>query len=181
MPWALATLACGHFLAMTTILLPFSLMTVLVMWDRELRIGAGLLVVVMGIYLLVTRRHPRFLARVPPGRLALWSFLAAMAHGAGLMLVPIYLGLCGDPTMQDAGHLAAGELMAGNLLMALLVATVHTAAMSLAGGAVAAGVYFWLGLKFLQRSWFNLDVLWAFSLVLVGCIGAGAALSQAGS
>lgn len=97
------------------------------------------------------------------------------------MLVPIYLGICGDPTMQDAGHLAAGELMAANLLMALLVATVHTTAMSLAGGAIAAGVYFWLGLKFLQRSWFNLDLLWAFSLILVGCIGAGAALGQAGS
>jgi hypothetical protein len=24
----------------------------------------------------------------------LWSFAVAIAHGAGLMLVPIYLGLC---------------------------------------------------------------------------------------
>jgi hypothetical protein len=178
--WALAALAGGHFLAMTAILLPFSLMTTLVIWERALRIGAGLLVVAMGVYLLINRRHPRFLARVPPGRLALWSFLAAMAHGAGLMLVPIYLGLCTDPTMQDAGHLAAGELMAGNLLMALLVATVHTAAMSLAGGALAAGVYYWLGLKFLTRSWFNLDVLWACSLILVGCLGAGIAWGETG-
>jgi hypothetical protein len=180
MPWALAALACGHFVAMTAILLPFSLMTTLVTWERELRIGAGLVVVAMGVYLLINRRHPRFLARVPPGRLAVWSFLAAMAHGAGLMLVPIYLGLCGDPAMQDAGHQAAGALMAGNLAMALLVAAVHTAAMSLAGGALATGVYYWLGLKFLRRSWVNLDVVWALSLILVGCIGAGIALGKTG-
>jgi hypothetical protein len=180
LPWALGALAGGHFLAMTVILLPFSLMTNLVTWERELRFGAGLVVVSMGLYLLIIRRHPRFLARVPPGRLALWSFLAAMAHGAGLMLVPIYLGLCGDPAMQEAGHMAAGQLMAANLKTAFLVAVVHTAGMSLAGGALAAGVYFWLGLRFLSRSWFNLDVLWALSLIVVGCVGAGTVLAQTG-
>jgi hypothetical protein len=176
LPWAIAALSGGHFLAMTLILLPFSMLTGLVMWEQELRVGAGILVIATGCFLLITRRHPRFLARVPPSKLALWSFLAAMAHGAGLMLVPIYLGLCGDPAMQDAGHLAAGDLMAANLMTAFLVAVVHTAAMSLAGSALAAGVYFWLGLRFLKRSWFNLDVLWALSLILVGCIGAGTAL-----
>ncbi len=180
LPMAVAALAGGHFLAMTAILLPFSLMTTLVTWERELRIGAGLLVVAMGVYLFITRRHPRFLARVPPARLALWSFLAAMAHGAGLMLVPIYLGLCGNPAMQDAGHLAAGALMAANARTALFVAVVHTAAMSLAGGALAFGCYYWLGLRFLTRSWFNLDNLWALSLILVGCIGIAGALGHLG-
>ncbi len=147
-------------------------------WERELRIGAGLLVAGMGLFLLIYRRHPRFLARVPPGRLALWSFLAAMAHGAGLMLVPIYLGLCGDPGTLDAGHQAAGALMAANFQTALLVAIVHTAAMSVAGSALAVGIYVWLGLRFLSRTWFNLDVVWALSLIVVGSIGAGAALAQ---
>lgn len=178
MPKALAAMAAGHFLAVAVILLPFSLMTALVTWERELRIGAGLLVVAMGVYLLINRRHPRFLARVPPGRLALWSFLAAMAHGAGLMLLPLYLGICGDPDMVDEGHRAAGTLMADTLWTALLVAGLHTAAMSLAGGVFAVGVYLWLGLKFLTRTWFNLDVVWALSLVLVGSIGAGMAVAQ---
>jgi hypothetical protein len=180
LPLALAALAAGHFLAMMAILLPFSLMTTLVVWERELRIGAGFLVVAMGLYLLINRRHPRFLARVPPGKLALWSFLAAMAHGAGLMLVPIYLGICGDPNAQDAGHLAAGALMAANLQTAVLVAIVHTAAMSVAGGTIAAGVYYWLGLRFLTRSWFNLDFAWAVSLIMVGAIGIATALGVQG-
>ena len=176
LPAAVMALAAGHFLAMTAILLPFSLMVPLATWERELRLAAGLLVIAMGAYLLITRRHPRFLARVPPGRLVLWSFLAATAHGAGLMLVPIYLGLCGDPALLDAGHRAAGDLMATTLGTALLVAVVHTATMSLAGGALAVGVYLWLGLRFLQRSWFNLDVVWALSLIAVGTIGIITAL-----
>jgi hypothetical protein len=172
---ALAALAFGHFLAMTAILLPFSLMTALVMWERELRLGAGLLVVSLGIYLLINRKHPRFLARIKPTRLALWSFLAAMAHGAGLMLVPIFLGICKADDL-DAGHQAAGSLMAGNVGTAFVVATVHTLAMTAAGGLIAAIIYFWLGLKFLSSTWFNLDVVWALSLILVGAFGVFSAL-----
>lgn len=172
---ALGLLAAGHFVAMAAILLPFTVMVSLVTWEIEIRIGAGLLVMAMGLYLMVNRRHPRMLARVPPGRLALWSFLAALAHGAGLMLVPIYLGLC-DLDMLDAGHVAATELMAEHAGTALSVALAHTVAMALAGGALALAIYHWVGLKFLTQSWFNLDMLWAGSLVLVGGIGVWTAL-----
>ena len=163
-------LAFGHFLAMIGILLPFTIMIVLIEWEAEIRIGAGLLVIAMGIYLLVNRRHPKFLARVHPARLALWSFLAAMAHGAGLMLVPIYLGICAV-SADETGHLAAQNLMGNNIVAAFTVAAVHTLSMTLAGGLIAVVIYIWLGLKFLSRTWFNLDVVWALSLVLVGAFG----------
>lgn len=170
MPKALAMLALGHFLAMIGILLPFTLMIALIEWKVEIRIAAGLLVIAMGIYLLINRRHPKFLARVHPARLALWSFLAAMAHGAGLMLVPIYLGICGIGA-NETGHLAAQNLMGDNIVTAFSVAAVHTFSMTIAGGLIAVVIYFWLGLKFLSRTWFNLDVVWALSLVLVGAFG----------
>lgn len=164
---ALGALAVGHLLAMAAILLPFSALFVLVDWQRPIQIGAAFLVIGLGIYLLINRRHPRFLARVPPTKLALWSFLVAMAHGAGLMLVPIYLGIC-RTIETNAGHAAADQLISGNLSAAVAVALAHTAAMTVSGGAIAAGVYHWVGLKFLSQSWFNLDVLWALSLILVG-------------
>lgn len=170
LPKALAMLAIGHFLAMIGILLPFSMMIVLVTWDVEIRIAAGGLVIAMGVYLLINRRHPKILARIHPARLALWSFFAATAHGAGLMLVPIYLGIC-TISADNAGHLAAQSLMGNNIKIAFAVAAVHTLSMTLAGGLIAVVVYFWLGLKFLSRTWFNLDVLWATSLVLVGTFG----------
>lgn len=174
MPKALAMLALGHFLAMIGILLPFSMMIVLIQWEVEIRIGAGLLVVAMGCYLLINRRHPKILARVHPARLALWSFLAAMAHGAGLMLVPIYLGICAVG-QEETGHLAAQDLMGNNIMTAFAVAAVHTFSMTIAGGLIAVVIYVWLGLKFLSRTWFNLDVVWALSLVLVGAFGIYAA------
>lgn len=175
LPKALTLLAAGHFIAMIAILLPFSLMLFLVEWEREIRIGAGVLVVAMGIYLLINRRHPRVLARVHPARLALWSFLAAMAHGAGLMLVPMYLGICAIAE-NDTGHLAAEALMQGNVGTAFGVAFVHTLAMTVAGGMVAAVIYFWVGLRFLSKTWFNLDLVWAMSLVVVGLFGVASAL-----
>src|SRR6056297_1629704 len=164
---ALLALALGHLLAMTAILLPFSFLFWLVDYQREIQTGAALLVIALGIYLLINRRHPRFLARVPPSRLALWSFLAAMAHGAGLMLVPIYLGIC-ETVDTDTGHAAADTLIGGNVTIAAAVALLHTGAMMLSGGALAYGVYRWLGLRFLSKGWFNLDLVWALSLILVG-------------
>jgi len=175
LPKALVALGAGHLLAMAAILFPFSMLLALAEWQREIQIGASLLVIALGLYLLVNRRHPRFLSRVPPSRLALWSFLAAMAHGAGLMLVPIYLGIC-RTVETDAGHAAAGSLMQGSVAIAATVAVAHTLAMTLSGGAVAAGVYGWLGLRFLSRSWLNLDAVWASSLVLVGGLSLAATL-----
>lgn len=171
---ALGMLAAGHLVAMLAILLPFSLMSTLYLWEKELRIGAGIIVVLMGVYLLINRKHPRFLARVHPAKLALWSFLAAMAHGAGLMLVPIYLGICGSD-VSDGGHLAVQQLLGKNTVNALSVAVVHTLAMTLAGGIIATVIYFWLGLKFLSKTWFNLDIVWAMSLIVVGTAGIYAA------
>ena len=166
---ALLALAGGHLIAMAAILFPFSALLFLADWQREIQIGAAVLVIALGVYLMFNRRHPRFLARVPPSRLALWSFLAAMAHGAGLMLVPIYLGIC--RTLEtDSGHAAAADLMSGNAAIAVTVALAHTLAMTLSGGALAFGVYRWLGLKFLSKSWFNLDLVWALSLIAVGAI-----------
>jgi hypothetical protein len=166
---ALLALAGGHLLAMAAILFPFTALLFLAQWQREIQIGASCLVIALGVYLVTNRRHPRFLARVPPSRLALWSFLAAMAHGAGLMLVPIYLGIC-RTIETDAGHAAAADLMTSDAGIAVVVSIVHTLAMTLSGGALAVAVHRWLGLRFLSKSWFNLDLVWALSLILVGTI-----------
>ena len=162
---ALWPLSVGHVLAILLMLLPFALLLALAEWQREIRAAAALVVIGFGIFRLVERRHPRALARIPPTQLALWSFAIAMAHGAGLMLVPIYLGLCATPAH---GHEAAGPLVEASLAMAVLVSIVHVATMIGAGGCLAWLVYRYLGPKFVSLSWFNLDATWAISLILVG-------------
>jgi hypothetical protein len=172
---ALGPLSAGHLLAMLSVLLPFALLATLVEWQRQIQIGASLLVIGFGIFRLLDRRHPRALARIAPAQLGLWSFAVAIAHGAGLMLVPIYLGLCrlGD---LDHGHEAAGALIQSNLGMAVLVSVVHASAMIATGGVLAWLVYRYLGLKFVSRSWFNLDAIWAVSLILVGALALAISL-----
>jgi hypothetical protein len=175
---ALWPLMVGHLLAMLVVILPFSLLVALVEWQRQIQIGASLLVIGFGIFRFVNRRrHPRALARIRPTQLGLWSFAVAIAHGAGLMLVPIYLGLCRAADL-DRGHEAAGALINANLGMAVLVSVVHSVAMIAAGGFLAWLVYRYLGLKFVSRSWFNLDATWAVSLVLVGVVSLAFSLTD---
>ena len=174
---ALWPLTAGHFLAMLSMLLPFALLVVLVERRREIQIGASLLVIGFGVFRLVNRRHPRALARIRPTQLGLWSFAVAIAHGAGLMLVPIYLGLC---RAADRGHEAAGALINANFGMAVMVSVVHSVAMIAAGGICAWLIYRYLGLKFVSRSWFNLDATWAVSLILVGALSLAFSLHIVG-
>ncbi|MGB0084507.1 MAG: hypothetical protein WBP94_03925 [Rhodomicrobiaceae bacterium] len=174
---ALWPLTIGHLLAMLAVLLPFSLLIALVEWQRPIQIGASLLVIAFGVFRFVNRRHPRALARIRPTQLGLWSFAVAIAHGAGLMLVPIYLGLC-RAANADSGHAAAGALINANLGMAVLVSAVHSLAMITAGGLSAWLVYRYLGLKFVSRSWFNLDATWAVSLILVGTLSLAVSLAN---
>jgi hypothetical protein len=173
---ALWPLAVGHLLAMLVVMLPFALLVALVEWQRQIQVGASLLVIAFGIFLVVNPRHPRVLARIPPTQLGLWSFAVAIAHGAGFMLVPIYLGLCRAADL-DRENKAIGALINGNLGMAVLVSSVHSVAMMAAGGGLAWSVYRYLGLKFVSRSWFNLDATWAVSLAVVGALSLAFSLS----
>jgi hypothetical protein len=172
----MAPLAGGHFMAVATALLPFALLSWYVEWSHVIRIGAGMAVLLFGAFKLINRRHPRLLARIPPTRLAWWSFLMASAHGAGLMLVPFMLGLCAAPA-GETGHAAVMAYTArANLGAALLVAAVHTLMTILAGTGMAWVVYRYLGLRFLRRAWLDLDAVWGASLVFAGAAGIGLAM-----
>jgi hypothetical protein len=48
--------------------------------------------------------------------------------------------------------------------------------MIVAGGIMAWIAYRYVGSKLVTRSWFNLDAVWAVSLILVGLVGLLAAL-----
>ena len=178
---ALLPLTGGHFMAMAVVLLPVAWLGWVAQWALPVRIGAGVLVLLFGLYKLLRPRHPRLLARVRPTQLAWWSFLMATAHGAGLMLLPFMLGLCAAPApgaaggataWADAGHATVMDQLArSTLATALGVATAHALAMLAAGGAIAWLVYRWLGLRALRSAWLNLDRAWGLSLVAAGGVG----------
>ena len=112
-----------------------ALLSWLLMWSREIRVGAGLLVLLFGVSRLFQRRHPRWLTRVRPSQLLLWSLLMATAHGAALMLLPFVMGLCETPA-APAGrapgvfeHESMMLLMRSNVATAVVVSLLHSAAM----------------------------------------------------
>ena len=171
----LVPLASGHFLAMSAALLPISILLDYLDWSQEVRIVAGAAIAAFGGYKLANRRHPRALARLGPNHLTLWSFFIATAHGAGLMLAPVYLGLCKAPapapwpTINQA-HAAIVNFMRSGIATSIAVSIVHTFAMVISGGAIAWIVYRWAGLKILRHAWFNLESVWAASLVTTGVL-----------
>lgn len=167
---ALPPIALGHFLAMVAAWLPFALLGLYLQESDGVRFAAGAVLVAFGVHRLA-RRHPRYLARVGPSRIVLWSFLMATAHGAGLMLVPVILGLCGD----DSGRQAMTAIGSGGASLALLAAAVHTFAMLATGALIAWLVYRYLGLRLLGRSWLNVELLWGLLLVGAGGVALGAA------
>ena len=85
----------------------------------------GVALLGFAVYKVATRfRHPRWVGmRVSPRELVLWSFLMASAHGAGLMLVPVLVGLRGEgvsacwPTHGHAGHLGHLPTAASDALL----------------------------------------------------------------
>ncbi|HEX5683513.1 MAG TPA: hypothetical protein VFY73_05695 [Ideonella sp.] len=165
-------LGTGHLLAMALVLVPFTLLSWLLQWSSEIRLAAGSLVLLFGVSRLLWRRHPRWLVRVRPSQLALWSFLMATAHGAALMLLPILLGLCATPAASAPtgafDHEAVMQLMRTGLVTALVVSLVHTAAMIGSGLGLAWVVYRYLGLRALRATWFDLDRIWALGLIVSG-------------
>ena len=167
-------LGAGHFAAMAVVLVPFAMLAWYVEWSRTIRIVAAIALLLFGVHRLVVRRHPRMVVRVPPTRLAWWSLLVATAHGAGLMLVPLALGLCtSTPATGSAGaaaHARLADSLRNGVATALTVSIVHTIAMIAAGLALAWIVYRYLGLRFLTRSFFDLDRVWGASLVATGAI-----------
>ena len=129
-------------------------------------VGAGLLL--FGALRLISHRHPRWASmRVGFRRLTLWSFLMATAHGAGLMVVPVFLGMV-EAASPHACHVPA---TAGGTFMASIVATgLHAAGYLSVTAIISIVVFEKVGVGLLRKAWLNLDVLWAAALILTGVL-----------
>jgi hypothetical protein len=164
---SLLPIALGHEASIVIVVVAVSL-TEQVVPPHLIRLLAALLLLSFGLYKLARpHSHPGGVGmRVGFAGLAGWSFLMSSAHGAGLMLAPVLLGM----PVVGAYH-SLSEIS----LQAVLAATVHVTAMLAVMAVVAVVVYEKVGLGILRRGWFNLDLGW--SLVLVGS-GAVTLFSQ---
>ena len=156
-------IALGHALSIALFAGAF-LWAGLVIDPRAVRVGAGLFLIGWALYHWRYGHRHRVRVGMQTGlaALALWSFLMATTHGAGLMLWPVLMPLC-FPVGSEPTFL-------GPFVTALLGLGIHTLAMLTVSTAVAVAVYEWIGLEILRHAWLNLDLIWTLALVLAGAL-----------
>ena len=112
--------------------------------------------------------HPRWAGmRVSMGGLTVWSFLMATAHGAGLMVVPVFMGMSITGVGEHAHHMLGAEAGAG---AAVFATGLHAVGYLATTALIAVLVFEKLGVGILRRAWFNLDLIWSAVLVATGTL-----------
>lgn len=160
---SLVPIALGHAAAIGIVV--YSVMVLgLAIGTRPLSVIGGVLLIAWGLFHALYGYRHRVNVGMQTGfaGLAVWSFLMATAHGAGLMLIPALV-----PLQEHMEHMH-GAMPSGSLMIASLAVAVHTLSMLAVTGLTAIIVYDWVGLAFLRRGWINLDVLWTAALILAG-------------
>jgi len=165
---ALPAIALGHEASIGAVALLVALGQIVAGVELMRPLGAVALIVFGGYKLVRPRSHPRWVGlRVGPRELVVWSFLMSSAHGAGLMLLPVLLGLplaSGESDLPMFGRDLAAPLQDG------LAVLVHTFAMLAVMSLVAIAVYEKVGVDMLRRAWFNVDLVWATVVIAAGVV-----------
>jgi len=170
---SLVPIAIGHELSIALVAALVAGLSV-VADSSALRVGAAAVLLCFGVFRFVKpRAHFRWTSmRVTDRELTLWSFLMSTAHGAGLMVAPVLIGL---QASVDGAHARAHDqadlgLLGGSLGTGAVGIALHIVAMLTVMGVVAVVVYDRLGLRVLRRAWLNTDHLWAAAFVLAAGI-----------
>jgi hypothetical protein len=171
---ALLPLATGHLVAIAAVAIVVGVVGLAVSLGWLRWVVAGLLLG-LGGWKLVRTSHPRYGGMAVGDReVAVWSFLMASAHGAGLMVVPFLLRVVRPVAGMQHEHGAHAAQLAGVIppipVAGIGVALVHTAGYLLVTGLVAVIVYERLGLRLLGKAWLNVDRLWAGALIATAVV-----------
>jgi len=167
---ALVPLGVGHACAIALALL-VGVTAGWVIPNDAIRWPIGTVLVLLGIRRLLRQKHPRWGGmRIGILGLTFWSFLVATAHGAGLMVLPVWLGMtdsfAGNGATSHAGHGVA----TGGLTVGLTATAVHGISYLFVTAMIAWIVFRKVGIGLLRTAWINLDVIWAAALIVSGVL-----------
>ena len=162
---AVGPLAFGHALGIG-VTIAVAMLAGLALEPTKLKWLVAVLLLGTGLWHLVRPTHLSAGGmRIGPRAIATWSFLMSLAHGAGLMVVPLVLGR--DEVMEHPAHVHHASLIGGPVVTATLL---HSAGYLAVTALVAIVVYERLGLRLLRSYWFNLDALWAVALIVTAAV-----------
>jgi len=162
---ALLPIGVGHACAVAAAV-ALGIVAGIVLPTDVLRWPIAATLVAIGIQRLVRHRHPRYGSmRIGLAGLTIWSFLVATAHGAGLMVLPIWLRISAAPGDHSA-HLHGTATLTSGLVATL----VHSASYLFVTAVIAWIVFHKLGVGLLRKAWINLDLIWAAALIASGAL-----------
>lgn len=167
---AMCAIAIGHALSV------FAILSLAFLLGRYISatwfgLAAALSLAGLGSWRLLRGRHPRWVGmRVNFRDLIWWSCLMASAHGAGLMLLPVFVigdgAWCGVSSASPLKSAAAFPEFYDSIPGVF----VHSLSQFVVAGIVAWVVYDIVGLVVLRKSWFNADLVWSCGLILAGLL-----------
>ena len=164
---ALGPLGLGHALAVAAAL-TLAATAGAVLSAGALRGIVAACLLMLGMQRLFRHAHPRWASmRVGFNRLTLWSFLMASGHGAGLMVVPIFLGMTDPPAPAHACHTAVAT---STMWTAIFATALHATGYLAVTAIVSVVVFEKIGVGLLRKAWLNLDVMWAAALIVSGVL-----------
>jgi hypothetical protein len=168
---SLLPIAIGHELALILVA-GIVLLAAEVIDPQALHIAAAVVLFSFGIFRFVKpRAHPRWTRmRVNNRELTLWSFLMSSAHGAGLIIAPVLIGIgSASAATEPEDHVPATADVASFAVSGVGL-ILHVAAMIAVMAVIAVVVYDKLGVAVLKKAWLNTDQLWAAAFIVAAVI-----------
>jgi len=168
---SLLPIAIGHELALIVVA-GIVIVAAEVIDPQALHIAAAVVLFAFGIFRFVKpRAHPRWTKmRVNNRELTLWSFLMSSAHGAGLIIAPVLIGIGSASAATDPEDHVPAHADVASFAVDAVGLLLHVAAMIAVMAVVAVVVYEKLGVAVLRKAWLNTDQLWAAAFIVAAVI-----------
>jgi hypothetical protein len=168
---SLLPIAIGHELALIVVA-AVVLLAAEVIDPEALHIAAAVVLFSFGIFRFVKpRAHPRWTKmRVNNRELTLWSFLMSSAHGAGLIIAPVLIGIGSASAASDPEDHVPATADVASFAVSGVGLVLHVVAMIAVMAVIAVVVYEKLGVAVLKKAWLNTDQLWASVFIVAAII-----------
>jgi hypothetical protein len=168
---SLLPIAIGHELALIVVA-GVVLLAAEIIDPEALHIAAAVVLFSFGIFRFVKpRAHPRWTKmRVNNRELTLWSFLMSSAHGAGLIIAPVLIGIGSASAASDPEDHVPATADVASFAVSGVGLVLHVAAMIAVMAVIAVVVYEKLGVAVLKKAWLNTDQLWASVFIVAAII-----------
>jgi hypothetical protein len=168
---AILPISAGHAASVGMVLLA-AVAVQKIVEPSVMRSASAAALIALGLYMLWRHPRPRYGGMVVGfGELAVWSFLMASAHGAGLMLLPFVFDGSVSVSAASMDH-SMHEVVRGQMtpIAAAVAVGAHTLSYFTVMTTAAWLVYRKLGLAMLRAAWFDMDRMWAAVLLITGAV-----------